>query len=415
VFEPELAMKGRFESPWFPGGNSGDLTELEVASGVVVGQGSAPTFGAHGHLDPIAVLRTLVRPLLASPPCVVAFSGGRDSSALLALLIDVARREGLPEPLAVTARWSDDEASDESTWQEEVARTIGVRNWEIIRPGTDLDLLGDEATSVLKQLGLRWPAPAYALRPMMRIGAGGSFLSGEGGDEAFGLWPYGRLWSTIRDRKVPRSSDLRALALGCAPRTLRRLRWRQNLPPYQHWIRPEALRYLAHVMADDRADDPLRWDRYQRVHRRRRGTELSLQTIDGLCALEGTKFVAPFLDEQFLAALGAWGGTFGRGDRTEVMSTLFSEVLPGPILARTSKATFGGVFWGPASRNFAHEWDGLTFQTDLVDPEALRQEWLAPVPVYGSAIPLQAAWLWANREPRTPDAAHPPTGLTEVP
>ncbi len=413
--EPKLAMKGRFESPWFPAANSGGLTELEVASGVVVGQVSGPTFAGDGRHDPIAVLRTLVRPLLASPPCVVAFSGGRDSSALLALLIDVARSEGLPEPLAVTARWSDDEASDESEWQEEVARTIGVRNWEIIRPGTDLDLLGDEATSVLRQLGLLWPAPAYALRPMMRIGAGGSFLTGEGGDEAFGLWPYGRLWSTIRDRKVPRSSDLRGLALGCVPRALRRYRWRQNLPPYQHWIRPDAFRYLAHVMAADRADDPLRWDRYQQVNRRRRSTDLSLRTIQRLCALEGTNFIAPFLDERFLAALGAWGGTFGRGDRTEVMSTLFSGVLPGPILARTSKATFGGVFWGPASRTFAHEWDGATFERDLVDPDALRQEWLAPVPVYGSAIPLQAAWLLANRGPRTPDAAHLPTDLPQFP
>ncbi len=200
--EPKLAVPGRFESPWFPAGNPAGLTELEVASGVVVGRGSGPTFGATDSLGPIATLRELVRPLLASPPCVVAFSGGRDSSALLALLIDVARSEGLPEPLAVTARWSDDEASDESDWQEEVARTIGVRNWEIIRPGTDLDLLGDEATSVLGQLGLMWPAPAYALRPMMRMGAGGSFLSGEGGDEAFGLWPYGRLWSTDSSAKT---------------------------------------------------------------------------------------------------------------------------------------------------------------------------------------------------------------------
>ncbi len=154
-------------------------------------------------------------------------------------------------------------------------------------------------------------------------------------------------------------------------------------------------------MADDRADDPLRWDRYQEVNRRRRSTELSLRTIEGLCALEGTTFMAPFLDRRFLAALGAWGGALGRGPRTEVMSTLFSEVLPGPILARTTKATFGGVFWGPSSRSFAREWDGSAFLADLVDPEALRREWLAPVPVYGSALPLQAAWLWAKRG-RTP-------------
>jgi hypothetical protein len=69
-------------------------------------------------------------------------------------------------------------------------------------------------------------------------------------------------------------------------------------------------------------------------------------------------------------------------------------VLPSPVLARTSKATFGGVFWGPVARRFARQWDGTGLSADLVDAEALRRAWLEPVPVYGSALPLQAAWLF---------------------
>ena len=65
-----------------------------------------------------------------------------------------------------------------------------------------------------------------------------------------------------------------------------------------------------------------------------------------------------------------------------------------PVLARTSKATFGGVFWGPAARSFAQQWDGTGLSADLIDADALRRAWLAPVPVYGAALPLQAAWLF---------------------
>jgi asparagine synthase (glutamine-hydrolysing) len=80
------------------------------------------------------------------------------------------------------------------------------------------------------------------------------------------------------------------------------------------------------------------------------------------------------------------------------MTELFGDLLPEPVLARTSKASFGGVFWGQASRRFAQEWDGTGLETSLVDAEALRAEWLAPVPVYGSALPLHAAWLAHHAE-----------------
>jgi asparagine synthase len=382
---------------WCPALNPSGLTELEVAAGVVLGQGTGPRFDLHATTDPLAALRELARALLATPPCVVAFSGGRDSSALLAVLVDVARREGLDEPIAVTARWDEDDASNESDWQEEVARAIGVTHWEIIKPGTDLDLLGDESTAVLSDLGLTWPAPAYALRPIVRMATGGVLVTGEGGDEAFGLWPYGRLWSSVRHHHMPRQFDLRALALGSLPPSLRRRRLRSSQPPYQDWLRPEAFRLEAEAQAGDQSDEPLRWDRYQVVSRRRRSMDLAVHTFERLCKLEGARFVAPFVDESFLSSLAAWGGALGRGDRTEVMTALFSGVLPGPWLSRTSKATFGGIFWGPASRKFAEEWDGSGLSEDIVDVDALRRAWLASVPVFGSALPLHAAWLFDHR------------------
>jgi hypothetical protein len=104
-------------------------------------------------------------------------------------------------------------------------------------------------------------------------------------------------------------------------------------------------------------------------------------------------FCAPFQEEAFLSSLAAWGGRLGRGNRTSVMTGLFDSVLPGPVLSRKSKATFGGVFWGPESRQFAEQWTGEGFLPDVVDAEALRRAWLEPTPVYGAALPLHAAWL----------------------
>jgi hypothetical protein len=151
-------------------------------------------------------------------------------------------------------------------------------------------------------------------------------------------------------------------------------------------------------MASDMAEDSLRWDRYQVANRRRRSVELAEASFARMCALDGATFSAPFLGKEFLASLGAWGGIFGRGNRTEVMQELFTGVLQGPILARTSKATFGSVFWGPATRSFASAWDGSGFDSALIDIERLRLAWQAEVPVYGAALPLHAAWL-ASRMP----------------
>ena len=46
--------------------------------------------------DPRRALEHVVREALLRPPCGVAFSGGRDSSAVLAVAAHVARRDGLP-------------------------------------------------------------------------------------------------------------------------------------------------------------------------------------------------------------------------------------------------------------------------------------------------------------------------------
>ena len=49
------------------------------------------------------------------------------------------------------------------------------------------------------------------------------------------------------------------------------------------------------------------------------------------------------------------------------------------------------------TRRFAERWTGEGLDLDLVDPEALRAEWLSSAPDVHSLIPIQAAWLAAER------------------
>ena len=54
---------------------------------------------------PRAAFEAAILPGLRRSPCLVSFSGGRDSSAVLATATAVARREGLPLPVPITHRF----------------------------------------------------------------------------------------------------------------------------------------------------------------------------------------------------------------------------------------------------------------------------------------------------------------------
>src|SRR5213078_2989334 len=105
----------------FPGG----MTPLEVAVGIPFGaDGRAAEPPPLDGAGPPAVLESALLEALARPPCVVAFSGGRDSSLLLAVAVRTARRHGLPEPVAATLRFPGRGDTDETGWQERVAQSL---------------------------------------------------------------------------------------------------------------------------------------------------------------------------------------------------------------------------------------------------------------------------------------------------
>jgi hypothetical protein len=388
---------------WVAGANPLGLTDLEVASGVVCNTDRTWPRPTPEDEDPLSALDAGLLPLLERPPLVVAFSGGRDSSALLAAAIRAARRSSLPPPVAMTARWSDDPDSDETAWQETVIRALGVADWQIFDPGDDLDLLGPFACDALRRHGLFWPAPAYAFIPFLRAASGGTLVSGEGGDELFGWWPLARLRALVSNRRRPTTPAVRDLLVQGAPYRARYLVALRAVHAYQDWLRPDAQRRQRTALAVERALQPRSWPNYLAQQAASRDLDLTVRTLQRFASAEGSGFEAPFLAARFVAALGRFGGRTGIGDRSGVMTAAFGGLLPAEILTRVGKASFGRVFWGPASRKFAREWLGGGLSAEMVCPSALRDAWLRTLPVYGSALPLHAAWLAAQApSPRPP-------------
>ena len=125
----------------------------------------------------------------------------------------------------------------------------------------------------------------------------------------------------------------------------------------------------------------------------RRDVILPFRAMQRLAQASGHRVEAPLLDPGFVGALARAGGHGGWGGRTATMDALARDLLPANVVGRTSKAYFNRVFFGEESRAFAAAWSGRGLDETLVDPEALRREWLSEVPDFRTSLLLQSAWL----------------------
>jgi asparagine synthase (glutamine-hydrolysing) len=373
------------------------LTRLERASGYLVDEelGAPP-------LPPPAAGRAreafadAIRPALMRPPCVVSFSGGRDSSSVLAVATDLARREGLPDPIPVSVRFGGAGRTEESAWQERVVAHLQLRDWERVELTTEADFLGDLAQGVMTTHGPQWPPNTQLHVPICLRAPGGSVLTGVDGDDLFG-WSWGEIRAALQAPGFVSERALLHAALAVAPYRLRRLGARRTMVRLTTWLRPEAQRAFEASIVEWLARSPTRWDRHVARYARQRGQRSAARAIDLLAADHGAVAHHPLLDRRFLATLARDGGRAGYGDRSATMQCLFSDLLPQDVLRRRTKAEFSAVFWGPRARAFAADWDGRGLDDELIDAEALRREWLSETPLFGSALPLQDAWLQAQR------------------
>lgn len=344
--------------------------------------------------SPAAALAEAVRPALERAPCVIGFSGGRDSSLLLAVAVIEARRAGLAPPIPVTLEF-DSEKSREREWQELVIAHLGVEDWVRLPQGADLDLLGPVAAEGLHRHGVLYPGNAHMVVPLAAVARGGSVVTGFAGDDVLGEWPFEPMAAMLARRRALRARDVMPLAGWAAPARFRTARYATarrwvQLP----WLRPPHDRRAALRIGADMAGSPRTWSARMRWLARRRIWAVTRQGMDRHASRHDARTYAPFVDRRFLAVLGAVGGRLGIGDRTAVMRLLSADLLPRALVNRETKAEFSEPYFGPYTRRFAQEWDGRSgIDPDVVDADALRAMWLSDRPHGLSAALLQSAWL----------------------
>ncbi|MDE3085348.1 MAG: hypothetical protein KGJ77_01170 [Acidobacteriota bacterium] len=370
----------------------------EVAWGWVPGTcGGAGAAPPEATADPVAALEAAVLPALVRSPCLVQFSGGRDSSLVLAATLRVARREGLPEPVAHTQRFPALPETDEAAWQERVIAHLGVREWERVVVDDEVDLVGPVAGPSLERHGLLWPPMVHAQHLDLARARGGAIVDGEGGDEVLGGGRLAALAALARGLEPLRPAPLARAALGLAPAAVRRAAARRHhralRPP---WLRPGAWDALESRLSADLAEEPLDRRRALARHLRLRMVVGYLANSALLAAEHDVVACAPLLDPAVVAAVGLAGGWVGFPGRATAMTTMFGALLPAEVLRRSSKARFNRSAFNRHSRAFARAWDGSGLDDERVDAEALRRAWAEDEPNALSFALLQSAWLAAR-------------------
>jgi len=381
-----------------------NMTPLEVATGWVGGMDPPNADREAPHRHPLDVLKDVVRPALESGRCVVTFSGGRDSSAVLAVAAEVAREEGLPLPIPVTQVFAGAPETDESEWQELVLRHLSLTEWErLVYAEGEADLIGPTATASLRRIGLVWPPALHTKERVWKAGSGGFLLTGEGGDEVFGLRRVTPITGLLRRQVGSRRRALRMAARSLTPRPIRRrstaseIRETTSLP----WLTPMADAAFRDLLVSDSLVEPLPWRSSIVSLLRRRGARTGLNNLAAAGAAFNTTVVDPLLDPGFVYALAEFGGFLGFAGRSVATEALFGHLLPEALVTRQDKVYFNRVIFSESSKRFAASWDGEGADTDLVIPDQLKQVWESDMPHAASASSLQAAWLNASQDSPT--------------
>jgi asparagine synthetase B (glutamine-hydrolysing) len=347
-------------------------------------------------LTPRAALEDAVLAAMRRPPCVVAFSGGRDSSALLAVASRVAAANGLDPPAAVSFAFPGTSV-DETRWQRMVVERLGIESWERIEVRDELDFIGPIATSVLSRHGLLFPPHAHLFAPVLERADGGTVLSGIGGDEVFDRWRYEQLMEVLRRQRAPRPGDLRQAVACVAPEAIRRRLIERHTRQPMSWLTPEATRRARADRARSVASAPRKYDRGLSWLAGRRNVATAIRGIERIARGAGARVAYPFLDDRFMAAVARDGGVTGFGGRDGAWPRMFGDALPEQLVRRPDKATFDAVYFAGPCNDFADRWGGEGAPAGIVDPEGLRAIWRQPFHRLRTGLLVQALWL-ATRE-----------------
>ena len=379
---------------------SGGLSPVELASGIVFGTVDEPPplpRPLPGDTALAALERVCLR-ALERPPCLVSFSGGIDSSLVLAAATRVARREGLPLPVPATNRFPRARNTQESEWQELVVSRLALEDWTRLEFTDELDAVGPIATGALRRHGLLWPFNSHFHIPLLQAAAGGSLLTGIGGDELFGVPRWARAFEVLGGRIRPSRRDALRVALLASPLALRRQVLVRRSPPGFPWLRPEANQELAGLWAASEAAEPVRLSARVRRIQAGRPLRVGLRSLALLAEDADAALIHPLATPEVGVAVARDAPWRGFESRASAVRALFGELLPPGLVSRSTKAFFEGAFWGAHSRAAAAEWQGEGADLSVVDPARLRDEWSEAEPDGHSYLLLQAAVVARHRE-----------------
>lgn len=371
------------------------LSPVEIAAGAAFGvhPGIRPLPLPSPGDTPLLALERAILPALQRTPSLITFSGGRDSSTVLAAAVRLARREGLPLPVAVSNIFPRALLSDESDWQQRVLRHLKLTDWLRLEFDDELDLIGPVARGVLTHHGLAWPFNTHFLLPMIEAAAGGALLTGVFGDQVFTPSRYARAWSVLHGKTERRRGDRGRVMAALSPQWVRRRIIHRRHPLNVPWIQPSALTDLERAYASEEAHHSYRWDRDLEWWWQRRHLHVPAWWLGQIASASETIVIHPLTDAAFLAAVGRFGGSEGFADRTAALQACFGSLLPAEFLARSTKATFDDVFWNRHTRAFLAGWTGEGVDRRVVDVDALRATWFSDQPDPRSWLLLQAVWL----------------------
>lgn len=376
------------------------LTSLDIAAGMVLPR----TRNGHSHTahrdpaiarpgTPRDALERAILPALLRPPCLVSFSGGRDSAAVLAVATSLARREGLPDPIPATNVFAPEQDADESSWQELLVDRLGLANWIRIEHTDELDLIGPYAQRVLGAHGLVWPANVHFHLPLLEAAGGGALLTGIGGDELYTATRRLRVGAVLYRAVRPRPRDALRLAFAFAPRRLRKSVIARRATLDAPWLRPSARRLVIDSLASEAAEEPRRLRERLVWWQQFRYLKVGTASLGLIARDTDTLILHPLLSPALWEAVAIAAGPHGFADRTEGVRRLFGDLLPPALVERKAKTSFDKVFWTDRARVFARRWDGSGVPVEWVDTRELARHWARSNPSVPSSFLLQAAWL----------------------
>ncbi len=329
-------------------------------------------------------------------PVYVEFSGGCDSSVIIAAAQAACRAANHDDPIPLTYRYPLQPETDESDYQDAVLTHLGLGVGHRISITSEFDLLGPVAQRCMERHGLAWPAAGMVRTGVWEQLEPGTLLSGEGGDDALGPRRIAGLARAMRElkRRRPRAvAGNLVRTIGPRGQRMRRFDFKAG-----EWLSAaEGKRFVA-LAAADPVGEPLSNGEFATWFTNRPAVRLANHQLIAMAASANQRFVAPFMDPAFVCAVDDLSPRWQLLDRRAVLRMHFADHLPKQLIDRTDKRFMSGVFFNEHAREFARHWDGRIFVSGI-DSEALRSHWTTAERDAVSALSfmlLQAAWMAAR-------------------